>query len=649
MSPSRWQRDPLREPEFERCVADCAPSLLRNAYLLVADASAAEDLLQLALLRTAGRWRSARQSPEAYARRVLLNLVRDRWRRSARRVAERPLAEATGTGRDQLSSDHAEGVAGREEVFGALARLPAEQREVLVLRFYADLSVAETAAATGTSEGTVKSGPAARWLACESFWPTHSQPQSSLFPMRSPMMTDEQLIERIRTALGDEAAGVHPPADLLERLRSGPAPRGPRPFWAPTRVGGAVAALASVAVVASVVVVFASIGHGRSSPSSVSTVPAGTPAGARGLVARLAVLRRPQTAADRLPALLSAELGAAPNGLLPFRFAMIPSLTRIATTVNVGAGPLASVDIYVVVGRPAGYSADIVTTLAVGGRPGHHQLGIPEVVDEQTALAAGGLTIGAVGSAGSRDGTRGVNAGVVPDGVSRVKWVFRVAGGRSVTVYPKVENNVAVARAAGLGVSSATWYGSDGRVITSYNELAQRLAEETSLLAGSARRPIAAALIKHFAIFRRPVPAPAAIRHLPRRTAIVIARHGYGLNVTQARFVPYPGTPGLWVIPGASGVSMAPLAGPGGGAGDNVPVSMALSGGMISTSCCSRDETVQGLVPDGNPTVTVMLAGGATRTVPVIDNVYSVTATEKVVSVIAKDAAGHGVTIHAPG
>jgi hypothetical protein len=142
-------------------------------------------------------------------------------------------------------------------------------------------------------------------------------------------------------------------------------------------------------------------------------------------------------------------------------------------------------------------------------------------------------------------------------------------------------------------------------VIASYDEVAQRLAEEASLLAASARQPGAAALTKHFAIFRRPVPAPAAIKHLPRRTAIMIARQGYGLNVTEARFVPYPATPGLWVIPGATGVSMVQIAGHRGGGGDNVPVSVALSGGLITTSCCaSPGETVWRLVPDGNPTVT---------------------------------------------
>lgn len=151
------QRDPWQDPGFERFVVEQSAQLLRAAYLLTGERGAAEDLLQLTLLRTANRWRSARAAPGAYARRVLVNLVRDRQRRAARRVAERPLVEAVGLRRGELSGDHAAVVVWRNEVFDALRRLPPDQREVLVLRFYGDLSVAETAAATGTSEGTVKS------------------------------------------------------------------------------------------------------------------------------------------------------------------------------------------------------------------------------------------------------------------------------------------------------------------------------------------------------------------------------------------------------------------------------------------------------------------------------------------------------------
>ncbi len=112
-------------------------------------------------------------------------------------------------------------------------------------------------------------------------------------------------------------------------------------------------------------------------------MPAGTPAGARALVARLAVLRRPRTAADRLPASVRAHL----------RFPIIPRLTRLAATINAGTGPLAAVDIYVVVATPPAAPVDIVTTLAVAGRAGHrYLLGFPEVVDDETAVATGGLT-----------------------------------------------------------------------------------------------------------------------------------------------------------------------------------------------------------------------------------------------------------------
>jgi RNA polymerase sigma-70 factor (sigma-E family) len=134
-------------------VADSSTRLLRSAYLLSGDRASAEDLLQLTLIRTAGHWRAAQRAPELYARRVLVNLLRDRRRRTMRRVTERPFDDAAVV----EVADHADAVAGRSEVILALGRLPAEQREVLVLRFYADLSVAETAAVTGVSAGTVKS------------------------------------------------------------------------------------------------------------------------------------------------------------------------------------------------------------------------------------------------------------------------------------------------------------------------------------------------------------------------------------------------------------------------------------------------------------------------------------------------------------
>jgi RNA polymerase sigma-70 factor (sigma-E family) len=130
---------------------------MRCAYLLCGDHQIAEDLVQTTMLRTARRWRVARSAPEAYARAVLVNLARDRVRRARRRVAEVPDELEDLRSGQRLSADPAERVAERDRVLAALSVLPQRQREVIVLRFYADLSVADTAVAIGASEGTVMS------------------------------------------------------------------------------------------------------------------------------------------------------------------------------------------------------------------------------------------------------------------------------------------------------------------------------------------------------------------------------------------------------------------------------------------------------------------------------------------------------------
>jgi RNA polymerase sigma-70 factor (sigma-E family) len=152
----RSLRDRDDEAAFERFVSRSATVLLRTAVLLAGNRETAEDLLQVALLRTSRRWRASKDAPEAYARAVLVNLVRDEHRRSTRRVREAPLADAVAD--PALGHPgHVESVHDRDEVIVALRRLSVRQREVLVLRFFGGLSVAETASATGASEGTVKS------------------------------------------------------------------------------------------------------------------------------------------------------------------------------------------------------------------------------------------------------------------------------------------------------------------------------------------------------------------------------------------------------------------------------------------------------------------------------------------------------------
>jgi RNA polymerase sigma-70 factor (sigma-E family) len=144
--------------EFDDFVRERSAPLLRMAYALTGDHGHAEDLLQTALLRTARRWSSARNAPEAYARQVLVNLCRDRVRWLRRRPKESVLAEAAESPSQAASLDAmAEQIGERRSLIQALTGLPAAQRHVVVLRFLEDLSVAETAELLGISPGTVKS------------------------------------------------------------------------------------------------------------------------------------------------------------------------------------------------------------------------------------------------------------------------------------------------------------------------------------------------------------------------------------------------------------------------------------------------------------------------------------------------------------
>jgi RNA polymerase sigma-70 factor (sigma-E family) len=138
---------------FEEFVTARTPALSRVAYLLTGDHHLAQDLLQVALTRVAARWPDLRlEHPEAYVRRCLVNEFTS-WRRR-RRYYERPTESLP----DARTREDLEGAAIRRVVVGhALARLTPRQRAVLVLRYFEDLSEAETAEAMGIAIGTVKS------------------------------------------------------------------------------------------------------------------------------------------------------------------------------------------------------------------------------------------------------------------------------------------------------------------------------------------------------------------------------------------------------------------------------------------------------------------------------------------------------------
>jgi RNA polymerase sigma-70 factor (sigma-E family) len=141
--------------------------LVRLALLMVGDLATAEDVVQDAFEQLHRRWRGLRQQSSAldYARSAVLNGCRSVLRRRAvgRRLGG--LRDGPGSAATTWSAEQevirAED---RDEVLRALAALPARRREVLVLRYYLNLSEAEIAATLGISAGTVKS-TAARGIA----------------------------------------------------------------------------------------------------------------------------------------------------------------------------------------------------------------------------------------------------------------------------------------------------------------------------------------------------------------------------------------------------------------------------------------------------------------------------------------------------
>jgi len=148
---------------FEEFVAGSSAHLLTLARLLTGGhRSEAEDLLQSAYERTFRHWKRVcqREDPERYVRQILVNASVDRWRRLKRR----PEAPMRFPGGDPPVADRAAEIADRDLLLRGLATLPVRQRAVVVLRYFEDLTEAQTAEALGCSVGTVKS-QAARALA----------------------------------------------------------------------------------------------------------------------------------------------------------------------------------------------------------------------------------------------------------------------------------------------------------------------------------------------------------------------------------------------------------------------------------------------------------------------------------------------------
>jgi RNA polymerase sigma-70 factor (sigma-E family) len=140
--------------DFDEFVRASSPGLLRTAYLLTGDRGHAEDVVQTALLQVARKWRRIRGEPTPYARRAVVNLAKNRWRDRSRRPRES--ATDVEPGHASLESLEAD-VLLQQVLLPAVTHLPVRQRAVLVLRYFQDLSVEQTADVLGCSVGTVKS------------------------------------------------------------------------------------------------------------------------------------------------------------------------------------------------------------------------------------------------------------------------------------------------------------------------------------------------------------------------------------------------------------------------------------------------------------------------------------------------------------
>ena len=132
---------------FEQFVVARRDALLRTAYLLTGDHHDAEDLVQSALIKVVPKWARINDRPEPYVRQVLARESVNRWRRRRWREV------TTDAVPESMHHDSTDRIALLED----LRKLSPRQRAVLVLRYFDDLTEADTAAALGISVGTVKS------------------------------------------------------------------------------------------------------------------------------------------------------------------------------------------------------------------------------------------------------------------------------------------------------------------------------------------------------------------------------------------------------------------------------------------------------------------------------------------------------------
>jgi RNA polymerase sigma-70 factor (sigma-E family) len=164
MAGRRTQHGPQPPPEADTCVTALyqahALGLIRLAYLMLGERQAAEDVVQEAFAGLYRRWEKLSDPGNAlpYVRSSVLNGCRSQLRRHGRAPAVTAAAGLADAALPVVSAESA--VLSAEQsrsVLQAVRQLPPRQREVLVLRFYLDLSEPEIAVAMGIGPSTVRS------------------------------------------------------------------------------------------------------------------------------------------------------------------------------------------------------------------------------------------------------------------------------------------------------------------------------------------------------------------------------------------------------------------------------------------------------------------------------------------------------------
>jgi RNA polymerase sigma-70 factor (sigma-E family) len=144
---------PADTEAFRQFVHGSQARVVRFADLVCGNRDRAEDLAQDAYAKAFANWQRIRDGqPEAYVRRCIVNASNDWWRRG--RWREGPTADIADR---PATSDRPSETDQRADVMRALAALTARERSVIALRYYADLTEAETASELRCAIGTVKS------------------------------------------------------------------------------------------------------------------------------------------------------------------------------------------------------------------------------------------------------------------------------------------------------------------------------------------------------------------------------------------------------------------------------------------------------------------------------------------------------------